>query len=167
MVYLYLIAKIYKIQFLRVKVTRFILHDTVFRQGKICPTYFKTQGTYFEICALCFLSAPGACQQVGKEYRFTAWKNRHICPRFPPGFPPSAPPGGKAGYKKGMPRRGGDFLRRGNGCRILQSRAASMVGYYRVERKVAYVIVAGFTVHVPVDVHVAEHGEHGRGVFGA
>ena len=119
------------------------------------------------MCLVFFYLLPGRANTLEKSTRFTAWKNRHICPRFPPGFPPSAPPGGKAGYKKGMPRRGGDFLRLGNGCRILQSRAASMVGYYRVERKAAYVIVAGFTVHVPVDVHVAEHGEHGRGVFGA
>ena len=167
MVYLYLIAKIYKIQFLRVKVTRFFLHDTVFRQGKICPTYFKTQGTYFEICALCFLSAPGARQHAGKEYPFHGMEKPPYLPAFSVRVSAVRAAGRQGRLQKGMPRRGGDFLRRGNGCRILQSRAASIVGYNRVECKVAYVIVAGFTVHVPVDVHVAEHGEHGRGVFGA
>jgi hypothetical protein len=112
-----------------------------------------------------FYLLPGRANTLEKSTSFTAWKNLHICPRFTPGFQPSAPPGGKAGYKKGMPRRRGDFLRRGTGCRILQSRAASMVGYYRVERKAAYVFIAGLTVHVPVDVHVAEHRKHCRGVF--
>ena len=53
-----------------------------------------------------FYLLPGRANTLEKSTRFTAWKNRHICPRFPPGFPPSAPPGGKAGDKKECPAAG-------------------------------------------------------------
>ena len=155
---------------------------TRFPRGKKYVRHILKQvGHILKYKAHIFSLLPSGCNALKKSFRFSAQKSCFPCLRFLYGFRPFTSRCHEAEtyapaaalfyaalrYGKQTPRRGGDFLRRGTGCRILQSRAASMVGYYRVERKAAYVIVAGFTVHVPVDVHVAEHGEHGRGVFGA
>ena len=116
MVYLYLIAKIYKIQFLRVKVTRFYFARHGFPARENMSDIFQnTRHIFQNMCLVFFICSRGAPTRWKKIPVSRHGKTAIFAARFTPGFPPSAPPGGKAGYKKGMPRRRGDFLRRGTG----------------------------------------------------
>ena len=128
-----------------------------------------------------FSLLPCGCNALKKSFHFPAQKSCFPCLRFLYGFRPFtsrcheaetyAPAAARfhavLRYRKTNAPPQWLFLQRGVKRFVQMPAGQLMVGYYRVERKVAYVFVARFTVHVPVDVHVAEHGEHGRGVFGA
>ena len=121
------------------------------------------------------------CNALKKSFRFSAQKSCCPCLRFLYGFRPFtsrcheaetyAPAAARfhavLRYRKTNAPPQWLFLQRGVKRFVQMPAGQLIVGYNRVERKAAYVFIAGFTVHVPVDVHVAEHGEHGRGVFGA
>ena len=82
-----MIAKIYKIQFLRVKVTRFYFARHGFPARENMSDIFQNTGHIFQNMCLVFLSAPGARQHAGKKYLFHGMEKPPYLPRvLRPGF---------------------------------------------------------------------------------